>query len=173
MSDLSAKALEIAVSQLGKEENPRGSNWGKTGDPVPGYLAIVGINFPASWCMAFMYWCVDSAVSVLVKAGTAKWINGLQSYNPLYRTGGVLQQWNLIRPEYKVQQEGATPQPGDIFIMDLGHGLGHTGMVEKVNPDGSLSTIEGNTNDTGSREGYEVARKIRHNQHPIIGYLRF
>lgn len=172
MSDLSAKALEIAISQLGKEENPRGSNWGQKGDPVPGYLASVGINFPASWCMAFMYWCVKQATKALVDNGTAKWINGLQSYNPLYQTGGVLDQWKHIRPEYKVIV-GEPVQPGDIFIMDLGDGLGHTGMVEKIDPDGSLHTIEGNTNDTGSREGYEVARKLRHNQHPIIGYLRF
>lgn len=170
MSELSNKSLEIAISQIGKEENPRGSNWGKAGDPVPAYLASVGLKFPASWCMAFMYWCVDQAVGVLVKAGTAKFINVLQSYNPLYHTGGVLDQWKYIRPEYKVTE---APQPGDIFIMDLGHGLGHTGMIESIDADGTLHTIEGNTNDTGSREGYEVARKVRHNQKPIIGYLRF
>lgn len=172
MSALSDKALEIAISQLGKEENPRGSNWGKTGDPVPGYLASVGINFPASWCMAFMYWCVKQAILAL-PVEQIKWINVLQSYNPLYHTAGVLEQWKFIRAENKIPQAGSTPQAGNIFIMDLGHGLGHTGMVESVDPDGTLHTIEGNTNDTGSREGYEVARKVRHNQAPIIGYLRF
>lgn len=173
MSNLSLKALEIAVSQLGKEENPRGSNWGKTGDPVPGYLASVGINFPASWCLAFMYWCVKEAVAQLVPTGAIKFINSLQSYNPLYSTGSVLEQWRHVLPANKVLQEGSTPQPGDIFIMDLGHGLGHTGIVESVDSGGTLHTIEGNTNDTGSREGYEVARKIRNNQAPIIGYIRF
>lgn len=171
MSELAQKALEQAISQIGKEENPRGSNWGKTGDPVPTYLASVGINFPASWCMAFMYWCVSEAVKELVAAGTAKWINHLQSYNPLVRTGGVLNQWQRISQEYRVPA-GQAPQPGDIFIMDLGHGLGHTGIVEKIGEDGTLHTIEGNTNDTGSREGFEVAQKIRHNQKPIIGYIR-
>ena len=122
--------------------------------------------------MAFMYWCVKEAITKLVPTGLIKFINSLQSYNPMVRTGGVLEQWKLIRPEYKIAV-GETPQPGDIFIMDLGHGLGHTGIVERVDPDGTLHTIEGNTNDTGSREGYEVARKIRHNQAPIIGYLRF
>ena len=44
--------------------------------------------------------------------------------------------------------------------MDFGKGLGHTGFVERI--DGtSIHTIEGNTNDTGSREGYEVCRRIR------------
>lgn len=156
MSALSDKALQIAISQLGKEENPRGSNWGKTGDPVPAYLASVGINFPASWCMAFMYWCYEQAAEQL----------GL--INPMSKTGGVLTAWGN-RPRSQVK----LPAVGDVFIMDLGHGLGHTGMIESIAPDGTLHTIEGNTNDTGSREGYEVARKVRHNQKPIIGYLRF
>ena len=51
---LSQKALAVAVSQIGVEETPRGSNWGV---PVKDYLIPVGINFPASWCMAFIYWC--------------------------------------------------------------------------------------------------------------------
>jgi hypothetical protein len=156
MSELSQKALEIAVSQIGKEENPRGSNWGKAGDPVPGYLGSVGINFPASWCMAFMYWCYNQASAAL----------GVP--NPMLKTGGVLTGWEG-RPRNHVK----LPLPGDVFIMDLGHGLGHTGIIESIDPDGTLHTIEGNTNDTGSREGYEVARKVRHNQKPIIGYLRF
>jgi len=156
MSELSRATLEVAISQLGKEENPRGSNWGKAGDPVPEYLKSVGIGFPASWCMAFVYWSVQQAANKL----------GLQ--NPLMKTGGVLNGW-ASRPRLQVK----LPAPGDVFIMDLGHGLGHTGIVESIAEDGTLHTIEGNTNDTGSREGYEVARRTRKNQKPIIGYLRY
>ena len=156
MSALSDKAVEIAISQIGKEEVPRGSNWGKTGDPVPAYLASVGINFPASWCMAFVNWCFEQAGQQL----------GVP--NPLFKTGGVLTGWSN-RPRNQVK----VPAIGDIFIMDLGHGLGHTGIIEKIDQDGALHTVEGNTNDTGSREGYEVARKTRHNAKPIVGYLRF
>jgi hypothetical protein len=36
----------------------------------------------------------------------------------------------------------------------------HTGIVVKFN-DETIDTIEGNTNDTGSREGFEVVRRIR------------
>lgn len=49
-------------------------------------------------------------------------------------------------------------QPGFIFIMDFGGGVGHTGLVEKV-LNGHLVTIEGNTNDGGSREGIGVFRR--------------
>jgi hypothetical protein len=45
--------------------------------------------------------------------------------------------------------------------MDYGKGLGHTGIVVSVNADGSYTTIEGNTNEAGSREGDRVAVKVR------------
>lgn len=36
---------------------------------------------------------------------------------------------------------------------------GHTGIVSKVNADGTFESIEGNTNAAGGREGIEVARR--------------
>jgi hypothetical protein len=49
-----------------------------------------------------------------------------------------------------------------IFIIDHGGGLGHTGLVEKV-AGGLLTTIEGNTDASRTREGggvYRLTRKI-------------
>ncbi|MFA9221023.1 MAG: CHAP domain-containing protein [Sediminibacterium sp.] len=129
--------LQIALLEIGKQEIPRGSNWG---EHVQKYLASVGIHFPASWCMAFVYWCVRES----------------DVQNTLLRTGGVLKQWNFIPAERKSQ----TPHCGDVFILDFGKGLGHTGFVESVEGE-IIHTIEGNTNDTGSREGYEVCRRTR------------
>jgi hypothetical protein len=45
--------------------------------------------------------------------------------------------------------------------MDYGKGQGHTGFVVEVLSNGNLKTIEGNTNDEGSREGYEVCYRTR------------
>lgn len=154
MSQLSDRALERAAGQVGQKENPLKSNWGH---PVQDYLASVGIYFAASWCMAFMYWCFKDAAGQL----------GIK--NPMARTGGCLAQLSQSE-KYKVTDD---PQPGDVFIMDLGHGLGHTGIIESIDPDGTLHTIEGNTNDDGSREGIAVERRARHQAHPIIAYLRF
>lgn len=149
---LQEKALEIAKTQLGKHEDPLGSNWGH---PVQDYLLRVGIGFPASWCMAFVYWCFDEA---------AKELNVL---NKLVKTGGVLYAWWNAGDAAKEK----IPQPGDIFIMDFGKGLGHCGIVEKVD-DNFIYTIDGNTNDSGSREGIEVCRKQRP-RNKILGYLRY
>lgn len=146
---LQTDALKIAVTQLGQVEKPLGSNWGH---PVQDYLATVGLGFPASWCMAFVYWCYKQ----------------VKPANELVKSGGVLHVWNTAEKKYRVTGE---PQPGDIFIMDFGKGLGHTGIVEKVDPT-FIYTIDGNTNDSGSREGIEVCRKQRPRA-KIKGYLRY
>lgn len=159
-SKLAQQALIQAQTQVGQKENPIGSNWGH---PVQDYLALVGINFPASWCMAFVYWCYTHAASVL------------STTNPMWRTGGVLAQLHNRESNVVKIETIADILPGDIFIMDFGSGLGHTGIVESVNMEtGILNTIEGNTNDTGSREGIEVARKERKYPEPlIVAILRF
>jgi hypothetical protein len=152
---LSTGALKVAITQLGQHEKPLGSNWGK---PVQGYLKSVGLGFPASWCMAFVYWCYDQAVR-----NNPPLIN-----NPLIKSGGVLNCWNKADKKYRVVGE---PKPGDIFIMDFGGGLGHTGIVEKVDAT-FVYTIDGNSNDSGSREGIEVCRKQRPRK-KMKGYLRY
>lgn len=129
--------IQVAVAEIGKQEIPKGSNWGTD---VKKYLNSVGINFPASWCMAFVYYCCKTA-------------------NPLTKlpkSGGVLAVWNKADKSIKFTK----PVAGDVFIMDFGKGLGHTGFVESVNGE-FINTIEGNTNDEGSREGYEVCRRAR------------
>lgn len=146
-SPLAGKALEKAVSQVGVMEKPPGSNDGKE---VNEYQDIAASPRKKAWCMAFMYWCYQKAA------------NDLGVANPLVRTGGVLDQWNRykgkkITARQAVDNPGLV-KPGQLFIIDHGGGLGHTGMVEKV-VGGLLTTIEGNSNDGGSREGIGVFRR--------------
>lgn len=143
---MSAKVVNVAQSQLGVSEQPPGSN---RGPEVDQYLASVGIAFAAAWCAAFVYWCHQQA-----------------SITGVPKTGGVLDLWNKAASNRVTE-----PQPGDVFILDFGGGKGHTGIVESVDGD-TLTTIEGNTNDDGSREGYEVARRTR-SAAKVKGFLRF
>jgi hypothetical protein len=66
--------------------------------------------------------------------------------------------------------------PGSLFIIDLGQGLGHSGMVLET-ANGRFVTIEGNTNDGGSRNGIGVfqrdARKINQINKGFIDYSAF
>ena len=49
------------------------------------------------------------------------------------------------------------PHKGDIVV----YKFSHIGIVESVNANGSLNTIEGNTDQAGSREGTTLRRKVR------------
>lgn len=141
MTPLADETIKIATTQLGVQEVPKGSN---AGPQVEQYLKSVGLSKGYAWCMAFVFWCVSEASR---KKGIV---------NPLKKTAGVSNQWNL-----SVLLHQTVPQAGDVFIMEFGHGEGHTGLVEKVLPNNMIQTIEGNTNTDGSREGYEVCRRTR------------
>lgn len=152
--NVTQRALQIALSQLGNAEDPKGSNWGKH---IEKYLGSVGIKSPSPWCMAFVYWCVNEACIEM------------EIPNPLYKTGHVLTQWSKIDKKYKVVGD---PQKGDIGIMDYGGGKGHTFFVTGVVGD-KTNTCEGNSNDEGEREGFEVCRKPGgRKKSACIGYIR-
>ena len=150
---LAQTALQCALKDVGKCEVPRGTNWGPY---VQGLLANVGIRFPAAWCCAFVY---------------SKFLDAASQHgvpNPLPRTGGVLSLWNQSKANRKTE-----PHVGDVLIMDFGNGAGHTGFVEMVDAK-YVYTVEGNSNDDGSREGYEVVKRKRLRSDPRIkGFLRF
>lgn len=152
---LAEKALEIALSQVGVQEVPRGSN---RGPQVDEYVRSVGLD-PAgkyAWCVALMYWCFKQAAEAMGRP------------NPLPRTGGVHDMFNKAKGKYQVRMA----MPGDLVFMDFGNGKGHVYMVERVSKAGNHS-VEGNTNDDGSREGYEVCKRIRPMTGRILGILRF
>lgn len=141
---LAEAALKIALANEGVSENPKGSN---SGPEVNIYLKSIGLGKGYPWCMAFVYWCVNTACKEM------------NMPNPLVKTGGVLSQWNETTLR-KFPSRASAVKPGDVFIMEFSKGMGHTGFVEKV-AGGMIYTIEGNTNDDGSREGYEVAKRQR------------
>jgi hypothetical protein len=131
-------------------EDPPGSN---RGPRVDSYLQAVGIKPDAgsfAWCAAFVYFCFGEASRTFARK------------NPLVKTAGVLDHWNRAenRGARRIKTAAALEQPdrvrpGQIFVMDFGGGAGHTGVVRAVRA-GKLITIEGNTNDGGSREGVGV-----------------
>ena len=146
-SEMIKNVLKIAAEQIGVMEDPVGTN---SGPEVDEYLECVGLGPGFSWCAAFVYWVYNEACK---KSG---------SKNCVFKTAGVLSHWNNSTGKRITSQNAfADPslvKPGQVFIMSYGGGLGHTGIVEKVNG-GFLTTIEGNTNDGGSREGIGVFRR--------------
>jgi CHAP domain/Putative peptidoglycan binding domain len=152
-SSLLGTVLKVAGTQVGVMEDPLGSN---RGPQVDEYLRSVGIDpttgsYP--WCAAFVYWCFRQAATSL---GVA---------DPVIRTGSVLEHWEKAGAagiprltSAKCQEDPSLVKPGVIFVIINSAGTGHTGLVEGVTGT-YLTTIEGNTNDNGSREGIGVFRR--------------
>lgn len=147
--EIKEQALKIAASQVGTRE-VKNTN---TGLAVNAYLKSVGLPPGYPWCMAFVYWCYQLAAAQL------------RVKNPLIKTGGVLSEWGTIDEKYKVipssaLNDNSLVKPGSVFVMDHGSGQGHAGIVEKIYGD-MIETIEGNSNNNGSREGVAVVRHSR------------
>jgi peptidoglycan hydrolase-like protein with peptidoglycan-binding domain len=153
-SALSEQVMRVAFNQLGVMEAPVGSN---RGPQVDEYLRAVGID-PArgshAWCVAFVYWCFRQASL------------SLDAPNPMTKTAGVLALWRAAgrSPQAKIIRAADSMAKidriarGQIFAISTGGGFGHAGLVDGIQ-DGKLVTIEGNTNDGGSREGIGVFRR--------------
>lgn len=153
---LLAQVLKVAEDEEARKvrEVPPNSN---RGPQVDAYLSCAGAHPGLSWCCAFVYWCFDKAAGQL------------QVSNPMVRTAGCLDHWSRAgaagtRRILAAQAVGnpALVQAGMIFVMDHGGGLGHTGLVEKVQG-GLMTTLEGNTDASRTREGggvYRLSRKL-------------
>jgi len=159
--------IDIAASQIGVVEHPRGSN---RGPEVDVYIRTTGLDPAADsmpWCVCFLYWVFEQAAKI-------KHID-----NPLPKTAGVISLWKLGRRTEaqvvtKSDATAETVQPGMIFLLDLGGGKGHAGLVIEVRG-ARIITIEGNTNRGGSRDGFGVFRRDSRAIRPnvLLGYLDF
>lgn len=152
---LSAEVIAVAGEEVGVMEEPPGSNRGKK---VQQYQKLVGIDPGEPWCAAFVYYCFATA------AGRLKRKNPMETSD--CKSGQVLDLWNRARRASRVKtispdeaaDDPSRVKPGMVFIISTSGEHGHTGLVAGVHGN-RLETIEGNTNDGGSREGIGVFRR--------------
>jgi len=116
----------------------------QVGGPEERYTADWSF-WPGFWCAKFVSW-------VLAHAGVA------------VRSDGPGELARLVPAV-------ATPRPGDLVFINLtptlpGTGTSHVGIVEAVEPDGSVRTIEGNADRT-----HRVVRNTRRGAE-IVGFGR-
>ncbi len=148
-SDEMRSALTVVKGELGVAEEPRGSN---RGPRVEEYLASVGLGPGHAWCAAFVSW-------VLAQVEIAHLVSLPVPHSPW--TPDFLQ-----APGCRlVEGRDVNVAPGMLFLLHykrLGR-VGHVGFIEGLDPKnpGCVLTIEGNSNDDGVREGYEVCRRSR------------
>jgi hypothetical protein len=126
-----ARALAIAEGEVGQTEQPPGSN---DGPRLAVYRsATAGAAAGQPWCAYFVSWAAAQAGAPIGDGGS-----GL---------GSVAQIRDWAQRTGRLMPSSSTPAPGDLMLF----GDEHVGMVESVNPDGSLTTIEGNYGNAVTR----------------------
>ena len=143
--------LAVAKAEIGvREGRDSNGNWNNRVKYNDWYAAKVKNNgFKTSpWCAIFVSWCAN-------KAGGLGTIIPLHAWTPAglswFRSRGLVTQ-------------GKGAKVGDIFYVyyPAQRRVAHVGIVEKVDG-GYVTTIEGNTNTTGSNQGngvYRLRRRI-------------
>ena len=165
-----SEIVRIAESQLGTAESPPGSNCNPYG-PCE------------QWCSLFVAWVWERS-GVPLKGGTAP-----------YAYSGTIYEWAkaheggpfavtgpgdppLSTPEAngaRVLPPSATPAPGDAVLYGSGPTASdHVGIVERVFPDGQITTIDGNFGDRVARSGpFMPSEAVRWGMPaPIFGYAQ-
>lgn len=148
---LSEKLLEIAAREVGVQEID-GTNCGPR---VNEYKAATHLPARESWpwCAAFICWLVREAMTACAGNYTFK--------RPTTAGAWDLENWSRNQDASTQTKKPAAGDiiPGDIVCFTFSH----VGLAASA-PDrnGYVRTIEGNTDDAGSREGGGVFRKSRH-----------
>ena len=148
---------QIYTAELGVRETT-GKN---DGQRVEQYLRYVGLKKGDPWCAAFVCWVFDQAEVANPRTG---WSPGLFPKDKVI--------WNRqqvaagrVAVAGKIAAGSAVtslPQKGDVFgiwFPDKNR-IAHVGFVDSWS-EKWLITVEGNTNEAGSREGDGVWRKRR------------
>ena len=130
-----AQPLAAAQAEVGVSEQPPGSN---DGPRIAEYRAATAGSGVGPWCAYFASWAAAQAGVPLGEAG-----QGFGSVGALY---GWAQRTGRATPA----GPGVSPSPGDLIVW----GGRHVGIVEAVDPDGSVHTIEGNSSNAVSRRTY-------------------
>src|SRR6185312_11691948 len=123
----------IAADEVGVAEQPPGSN---DGPRIAQYRAATAGSGPGPWCAYFVSWVARQAGVPLGDQG-----QGFGSVDALYS-------WAQQTGRAYTPGPGRTPQPGDLIVFHE-----HIGLVESVDANGAIHTIEGNSGD-------QVARRI-------------
>lgn len=132
----------VYTSQVGVRELT-GHN---DGVEVERYLISTGFTKGYAWCAAFVTWCFDEAgVDAIHSAWSPSWF-------PASKIVYV-----------KGRSQNDTPHRADVFGVYYSNlkRIGHVGFIDSWTDTEYAITVEGNTNNGGSREGDGVYRKRR------------
>jgi hypothetical protein len=143
-NSVGARIVAAAAGEVGQAEQPPGSN---NSPRIAQYRAATAGNpGPGPWCAYFVSWAARQARAPLGDQG-----QGFGSVDALYA-------WAQRTGRAYTPSSGRTPQPGDLIVFHE-----HIGIVESVDANGQIHTIEGNSSD-------QVARRV-HPPGDAIGFV--
>jgi CHAP domain len=136
--------VQIAEAEVGQAEQPPGSN---DSPRIAQYRQATAGSGVGPWCAYFVSWAAKQAGTPLGDQG-----QGFGSVDELYA-------WAQRSGRAVANGPGVVPKPGDLIVFNE-----HIGLVEAVQPGGSIQTIEGNSSD-------QVSRRV-HSAGDAVGYVR-
>jgi hypothetical protein len=137
------RIVALAQAEVGQKESPPGSN---NSSRIAQYRTATAGSAVGPWCAYFASWIARQAGVPIGDGG-----RGLGLVDAVWAWGQ--------RTGKAIRAGAGDPKPGDLIIWDE-----HMGIVESVRPDGTVTTIEGNSSD-------QVARRT-HRKGDAIGYVR-
>lgn len=108
---------------------------------------MIGVPMGSPWCASFVAWCGDAALG-------SEW--------PVPKTASCYQLGEWARTEQRLLMPREARR-GDLFLIwsPRLNRFAHVGFVTGASAGGRIETIEGNTNEGGSRDGWGVFSRIR------------
>src|SRR3954466_9282539 len=126
--------LNAVRGEIGVKEQPPGSN---DSPRIAQFRQATAGSGVGPWCAYFASWAARQAGVPLGEHG-----QGFGRVDDVYA-------WAQRSGKAIPNGAGVKPQPGDLIVWDE-----HIGVVESVDADGSIHTIEGNSSDQVSRRTY-------------------
>jgi hypothetical protein len=133
-STATQRMIAAAAGEVGQTEQPPGSN---DSTRIAEYRTATSGSGVGPWCAYFTSWAAQQAGIPLGEAG--------QGFGSVDAVTSWAQRTGRFIPAGT-----ATPQAGDLIAW----GSRHIGIVESVDADGSIHTIEGNSSNAVTRRTY-------------------
>ena len=141
-------AAEVGERETRKNFSPRIKQYQQSTDLAPG---------PWPWCAAFVCWSIQEWLEMGGSDYLALKRTTPEAWRPKTALAFGFLAWAKKRPgTCLILPDTERPQAGDIVVFDFSH----VGLVADANRV-TMTTVEGNTNGAGSREGDGVYFKDR------------
>jgi hypothetical protein len=131
------RTLAAVQAEVGVAEQPPGSN---DAPRIAEYRQATAGSGVGPWCAYFVSWAARQAGTPLGESGQG------------FGSVAALADWGQRTGRF-TPAAGATPSPGDLIVW----GGEHIGIVESVDPDGRIHTIEGNSSNAVTRRTHDAS----------------